>query len=102
LTPWAAPAASFIRRPISSKNRLLVWVIVEISGRLRRGRQRFGKGLVGQTMAIRTALFKAGVARPVLFLAGGHLALSWSGFLAIVSMRAMPRNRQTEERKETP
>src|SRR5713101_7296139 len=27
LTPWAAPAASFIRRPISSKNRLLVWVI---------------------------------------------------------------------------
>src|SRR5437868_2987039 len=29
LTPWAAPAASFIRRPISSKNRLLVWVISE-------------------------------------------------------------------------
>src|SRR5258708_6990603 len=27
LTPWAAPAASFIRRPISSKNRLLVWVM---------------------------------------------------------------------------
>jgi hypothetical protein len=27
LTPWAAPAASFIKRPISSKNRLLVWVI---------------------------------------------------------------------------
>src|SRR5712675_2519954 len=31
LTPWAAPAASFIRRPISSKNRLLVWVISKIS-----------------------------------------------------------------------
>src|SRR3954449_5087690 len=27
LTPCAAPAASFIRRPISSKNRLLVWVM---------------------------------------------------------------------------
>jgi hypothetical protein len=31
LTPWAAPAASFIRRPISSKNRLLVWVIANFS-----------------------------------------------------------------------
>jgi hypothetical protein len=49
--------------------------------------------------------FKAGLARPVLFLPKGHLALSWSGFLAIVSMRAKlrtPRNRQTEKRKETP
>jgi hypothetical protein len=27
LTPWAAPAASFIKRPISSNNRLLVWVM---------------------------------------------------------------------------
>src|SRR6202022_2702649 len=27
LTPCAAPAASFISRPISSKNRLVVWVI---------------------------------------------------------------------------
>jgi hypothetical protein len=27
LNPCAAPAASFISRPISSKNRLLVWVI---------------------------------------------------------------------------
>src|SRR5207342_372998 len=26
-TPWATPAASFIRRAASSKNRLLVWVI---------------------------------------------------------------------------
>src|SRR4051812_9264003 len=33
LTPCAAPAASFIRRPISSKNRLLVWVMSRISTR---------------------------------------------------------------------
>jgi hypothetical protein len=26
-TPWATPAASFINRAASSKNRLLVWVI---------------------------------------------------------------------------
>src|SRR5262245_23801642 len=32
--PCAAPAASFIRRPISSKNRLLVWVMAKL--RLRR------------------------------------------------------------------
>src|SRR4051812_32076943 len=35
LTPCAAPAASFIRRPISSKNRLLVWVIAKSPLRLR-------------------------------------------------------------------
>jgi len=52
-------------------------------------------------MAIRTARFKAGLARPVLFLPGRHLALSWSGFLAIVAMREA-KNRQTEQRKETP
>src|SRR4051812_1848817 len=28
-TPWAAPAASFIRRPDSSKKRVLVWVIAK-------------------------------------------------------------------------
>jgi len=33
---WAAPAASFISRPISSKNRLLVWVIPQISASLHR------------------------------------------------------------------
>jgi hypothetical protein len=38
LTPWAAPAASFIRRPISSKNRLLVWVIAKISGAAPQGK----------------------------------------------------------------
>src|SRR5882672_9425140 len=72
LTPWAAPAASFIRRPISSKNRLLVWVISGISERLRRGRYV-------KTMAIRAARFKAGVVPSMR-----QVALSCSGFLAIV------------------
>src|SRR2546429_8291651 len=54
LTPWAAPAASFIRRPISSKNRLLVWVISKIS-------RSVAQWSASQTMAIRSALFKAGV-----------------------------------------
>src|ERR1700690_2204441 len=83
LTPWAAPAASFIRRPISSKNRLLVWVIWKISGRLRWVRYFL-------TMAILTAQFKADLSylsRPV--------ALSCGGFLAIVSL-ARAKNRQPQ------
>jgi hypothetical protein len=52
-------------------------------------------------MAIRTAPFKAGLAGPAVFLRKGSLALSWSGFLAIVAMREA-KNRQTEQRKETP
>jgi hypothetical protein len=50
-------------------------------------------------MAIRTAPFKAGVVP-----SQRALALSRSGFLAIVSMRETKkrRNRQTEKRKETP
>src|ERR1700735_1946303 len=75
-----------MRRPISSKNRLLVWVIVGISGRLRKGRQ--------------PRQWRSGPchSRPVLFLLKGRLALSWSGFLAIVSMREAkkPTNRATK------
>jgi hypothetical protein len=47
-------------------------------------------------MAIRTAPFKAAGVRPE-----GYLALSRSGFLAIVSMREA-RKPATEKRKETP
>jgi hypothetical protein len=54
LTPWAAPAASFIKRPISSKNRLLVWVILKRSGRCK-------LIVTDMTMAIPKERFKSAV-----------------------------------------
>src|SRR3954454_19137296 len=51
--PWAAPAASFIRRPSSSKNRLLVWVM------LRTPRPATSK-MMADRMAIRAAACKMG------------------------------------------
>src|SRR5262249_43388406 len=72
LTPWAAPAASFIRRPISSKNRLVVWVIAKLSALLRGAK----------TMAMRALEFK-----PAMSV----VALSCSPFLAIVLSRANER-----------
>src|ERR1700744_2780758 len=74
LTPCAAPAASFIRRPISSKNRLLVWVI---------------RGLPARncylTMAILGAAFKT------------WAALSYCPFLAIVfSAQGKPTESESE------
>src|SRR5690349_19770340 len=83
LTPWAAPAASFIRRPISSKNRLVVWVIAKTL--------RFGcpRGLTPKTMAMPAAQFKPA------------LALSCSPFLAIV-LNAQPKEQNQRNGSETP
>src|SRR5213078_2843424 len=89
LTPWAAPAASFIRRPISSKNRLLVWVISKHSplswptARRTHGTQ--------ETMAILAPRFK-----PAML----ELSLSCSYFLAIV-LNGLPK-KQSHDRQETP
>src|SRR5258708_14779782 len=90
LTPWAAAAASFIRRPISSKNRLLVWVIAK-NLRSAANCQR------NHTMAIWTAQFKADDPPKAL------IALSCSGFLAIVStLRRQPESQQVKKRHDRP
>src|SRR6266496_4802697 len=73
LTPWAAPAASFIRRPISSKNRLVVWVISKYSPLSWPMAHRTHD--TPETMAIPAPRFKP--AMP-------ELSLSCSYFLAIV------------------
>src|SRR5882757_2598760 len=85
LTPWAAPAASFIRRPISSKNRLLVWVIAGVA-------PVGGKGLAPPDNGDPDGAVQG---QPCS-RQGGQVALSCYGFLVIVPM-PQPTPKQREE-----
>src|SRR6267142_2160677 len=87
LTPWAAPAASFIRRPISSKNRLLVWVISGISERLQ-----------GADMSRQWRSGRRG-SRPVLFPPCGKLP--WNVQVSLQSY-STPKSRNLQNASEKP
>ena len=80
-TPWATPAASFISRATSSKNRLLVWVI-GVSGQT-----------IPQTMAIRPGDRKSRITALLsVATAGRHLAAKASaGSRAMTAQPAVAR-----------